>query len=231
MKKLLLLSLIFLVLLSTFTGCSPDVAVPPANPPSENNLEQEMDDANEAYYTLYYAFNTSSAISNAIYSAWGYAIYYAEDDVASVTSSFSRSEWDDQMLGLFWLRTEEMAITEQLRTAIEDVLGTSDGGFWQHALQNSSYTVAIAQKYCELSSYYADVEKYLEEGAEYIGNLSEENKSSTHKEDLVELYSVISTFYNTVKEPSGSYYSFGTSITNYKNDIDAKITSLSIYIA
>lgn len=233
MKKILVLLMVCVLTFSLFVfGCGEEGGGNSGNPGGQTgaSLEEEMEYASEALFKLYNAYTICLEATNRIYSAWGYAIYYADRDIDDMLASGSRDQWDDFLLGRFWLRTEGMSDTNKLREAIESVTGTSDGGFWQHFFDNFSYTVAFAQKYSELDSTNSEISNLLESGHDYIQKLTENNKSSTHKDDLIEMYSSILSFYDMVKNPTGNYSTYASTKNEYQNDIMSQYNTLSMYL-
>ena len=195
-------------------------------------LDQEIADAKEAFSAPTLVFTYCNEMSSAVYSAWHYAIYYADSDKDDMISSGSRDGWDEYLVTAFWYHTNGMGNASIIRQAMENVMGSlgSDGAIWATALSNVSYSVAVAKEYNKLSGGLTDAKNYLDEARDMVGQLSEDNKQSTRKDDLADFYSTLSSYYNIIESPSGNYNSYGSSISSYKTDISNKISKLELYL-
>ena len=193
-------------------------------------LEQEITAAKEALSTLALVKTYCDEMSSAIYSAWHFAIYDADDEYSYMLKYVETDNWKDYIINSFWFKTSGMSSTSLIKQAFENILGDFAGLIWADLLSNSSYSVGVAIEYNKLNGNMAEGKKYLDEAKGIINNLTEGNKQSTHKDDLVDLYATISSYYDIVERPSGSYNSYGTTISNYKTDINNKISKIEIYL-
>lgn len=241
MKKLLnLVTITVLLVVMTFTAAAcNDTGNGNSNGGGDNTgnqeqalLTQEIADAKEAFSALSLVSTYCDEMSAAIYSAWHYAIYYADSDKDDMISSGSRDSWDEYLVTAFWYHTDGMGSTTIIRQAMENVMMNlgSDGAIWATALSNVSYSVAVAQEYNKLSGGLTAAKDYLDEAKSIINQLSENNKQSTRKDDLADLYSSLNSYYSIIESPSGSYNSYGSSVSSYKTDINNKISKLELYL-
>ena len=237
MKKILKKTIVAILLtLAAFTAfaCSSTSTSDPNVSTSESTqstTQTEITQAKEAYSELCFASLYCEDATSAIYSAWRYSIYTAENDKTAMYSSGSRDEWDEFLLNRFYYSTEKMNNMNRLRQAIENFTASSDGAVWAIALCNPSYSVAIAKEYNKLSGVLTFAKEGLNNASSIIKELSNENKQSTHKDELADLYVAINNLYELAENPSGSYNTYGTNISNLKTDINNKIERLKLYLS
>ena len=193
-------------------------------------LQKEIETAEEIYLNLWTAATICNSMADSIYSAWGYAIYYASDDKDDMILSGPRTEWDEYLLNRFVFRTKGMSSQSKLRQAFEEYTGMTDGAVWATVLCNINGAVAIAKKYYKLIGDNDSATRALTASSNALKELTEKNKESTHKEKLASLYSSISTYYEEVSNPSGSYNSFGSMLSTNKANINTKINELDVYL-
>lgn len=228
--KRLLLFVLCLLLSTCFVGCGGDGAVSNDSVNNDNNQQdEEMDIANEAYFQLWNLSSHCDAMAGAIYSAWGYSIYYAKDDQDDMIKSGSRDGWEEFLLNRVVFRTSGLDSKEKLEESLVAITGSTNGIFWANALNNTSYAVAVAKKYNELVGDVESAKKLLDGSKECISKLADENASLTHKGELVDLYAILNTYYELATTPSGNYLSYGSNISNYKTNVSSKMNVLSIY--
>lgn len=236
MKKFIATLLSMLILCSLFVaGCSSSDngtnqsdSFDNGGTQNESNLSQEMEYAQESLLCLYSAYVTICETTNAIYSAWGYAIYYASSD-CDYAMSYPRDHWDEAMIERFMFRTKGMNNSTLVREAFVSVC-TGNDALWQYCLEDFNYTISIAKKYCELASYMSNIERYIQEAKSFNKNLTDTNAAKTHKTELINLCAIISSYYDMAKSPSGNYSSYGSNKSSYENNIETQYNILEAYI-
>ena len=193
--------------------------------------EKEISDAKKAYASLSLVNNYCNEMSSAIHTAWHFAIYDAEDEQNYMVKYVASDEWKSYIATSFLLRTSGMNDVVMIERSFENILGECSGVVWAGLLKSNSYSVGVANEYNKLSGALTAAKEGLEKAKGIIEKLSEDNKQSTRKDDLVDLYSTLTSYYNIIENPTGSYVSYGASISSYKTDISTLISKMEIYLA
>ena len=162
---------------------------------------QVYDNAKEAYDKLKEVAELCYTGMDAIYGAWYFGIYNADDasssnfyyDMAEDVPGFSSTELEDA--------ADLFGITTSL------------------AKEDFSYTVLIAEVAIEARGDYDTISANMSEAEDVLQKLTQEYDDYTYYPKLKEYYAAISSYVEFFLSPSGSFEQLADTINSYENDI------------
>lgn len=161
--------------------------------------EVVYENAKEAYVKLKEVSELCVAGMDAVYGAWHFGIYEADD-----TYSF------DLMLSL-----ETPGFSSEDIKAARELLGfseTSAKNDWQNSLEIVITAIAMRGDYDIINANMAEAEKVLQ-------SLTEEYDDYTYYPKLKEYYAAIKSYVAFFTNPTGSFDQLADTVNNYENGI------------
>lgn len=186
-----------LVLIFSFASCTS----------TGTNTQVAFTSAQTTYNNLISAYEKIDAIGSDIYEAWRIGVYE--------TPSISKL---DEKLNL---SLEELnAAAESLGTGTYAYPNVGDSVFYLFG-DTSKFNICIAlvKEAYKLNGTYDEIETLLNSAKSEMKTMSEQYSDYEHYDNLKEMYSIVDSYAEFCKEPTGSFEQLKETINDYRNDI------------
>lgn len=214
MKKLMA-SILTIILLLTFLGCSFKPSQESTTSSTEETEEEkqayEYQQAQLAYAELNKAATLCESAMDVVYGAWYFAIYEAEMGV----SDYKNYDGFEARTGLLY---------SEIETAMQSIGLSYDKS---HYLTDISYAVKLAQLCLINKNVYADAQTCIENAKSYLKEVTDKYADYTSYPTLKLYYSEVSSYLEFAESPSGSFSQLKTTIDNYETNIRTYKNDLS----
>ena len=224
-KKILTISILatlalFLLGIGAFWYLSPDTFLALFN---KNQIAFEQ--SQNAYEKLHSAQEQCEIIMDDIYEAWRWGIYDYDEDMSSSEA------WSD-LLGELRISNSDM---ENL-SVDEEGKGTGKTTFSLYMIlsdEDSKWQVPlnIVQEAYQTNGTIEKIQMLLAEAKDALKSISESNSDYEYYPTLKLYYSEVSSYFEFIKSPSGSFEQLKTTITGYENKIRTYSEDLSFVFA
>ena len=165
--------------------------------------------AEEAYERLKNVAELCSDGMDAIYGAWYFGIYKADD---TTDSSFCY-EMSLEVPGFTETELEEAASSRGESIGIGgELLIMAARSDWQYCLEIVEEAISIRGDYATINTYMEDAEKILQE-------LTAEYDDYTYYPKLKDYYAAVKSYVEFFSSPSGSFNQLVSTINDYENGI------------
>lgn len=217
MKRLLIMILCISMLLFVFVGCDSNNFGNTSNPDKgiqnaeQNKTEAQFECGKKAYNEL----NTASAIcedmGDAIYGAWYFAIYKADDySSSSIVSAFA----------------SETGLSSTDIYSAGEALGYSST-LLPYALEDFNTAVFLVLEAFEANGQTKQLDTALANAKAELKTMTSEYSDYSHYPTLKSFYSEVDSYATFLKSPSGSFEQLKTTIETYEKEIRTYKSDLS----
>lgn len=190
-KKIISVCVVLCILVG-FASCS-----------TSNNTQVAFASAQKTYNILVEAYEKIDVIGVDIYEAWRIGIYETPS-LAKLESELSLS-------------------SEELNVAADSLAGYSDIGnsvfYWFDNVNKFSICVSLVNEAYVLNGTYEEIESLLNSAKVEMKTMSEQYSDYEHYENLKKMYSIVDSYLQYCKEPTGSFEQVKTTLNDYRNDI------------
>ncbi len=184
-----------LVLIFSFASCTS----------TGTNTQVAFTSAQTTYNNLISAYEKIDAIGSDIYEAWRIGVYE--------TPSISNL---DEELNLSY---------EELSTAAKSLADGSymysvDSVFYLFGdVSKFSICVELVEEAYKLKGTYEEIDNLLDSAKSEMKTMSEQYSDYEHYDNLKKMYSIVDSYAEFCKEPTGSFDQLTATINDYRNDI------------
>ena len=216
MKKLLAVILCVSCFLAAFASCNSQA---PADSPNNTVNETETDKSvaqyncgKIAYDELVYASDICTKMGDALYNAWYFAIYEADDyGSANAVNQFSYKTG----ISVSDLNKAAEVYLDNLAPYLHIYLG------------EFQYAVAIAMLALELNGTVEKLDTALQNAKSELKTMTQKYSDYSEYPNLKSLYSEVDSYATFLKAPDGSFQQLKTTIENYETRIRTYKSDLS----
>ena len=215
MKKFLtfLLTAVFTICLvsCSLLGDSKGDNPSPSSNQETNKTQEQYDCGKIAYDELLKASKICENMGDAVYGAWYFAIYEADDYSSStITSAFSSET------GISVSDLNKAASAYEISSTL-----------LPYALSDFSLAVLITTKAFELNGQTKNLDDSIAKAKEQLKTMTQKYSDYSEYPSLKSLYSKVDSYATFLKSPTGSFEQLKTTIQTYENDIRTLISDLS----
>ena len=176
----------------------------------QNAKEQETAAAKMAYEKLLLAENTCCEIMDTIYAAWHFAVYES-GNYSNATECYEKYIEVTQL--------DYDSTLDILNTDLVD-LGREVNGQTQIAyLEDISTAVDLVLLVYYDNGVFAGLEECLGTAKESLKSVTDQYKDATGYDDLKKYYVEIESYFEYIKNPTGSFDDLGALVNNYETNM------------
>ena len=209
MKKFLICLLCFSMLLIAFVGC--DSKAPAGSTSQDDPTKAQFECGKKAYDELVKASTICEDMGDALYGAWYFAIYEADDYSGSSRISAFASETGLSSSDIYAVG-EEMGYNSTLLP---------------YALDDFSTAVYVVLAVYEANGKTEELNTALANAKTELKTMTEKYSDYSQYPSLKSFYSEVDSYATFLKSPSGSFEQLKTTIETYEKSIRTYKSDLS----